>query len=330
MFCPYCGANNSNQAQFCLNCGKPLPVQSTSPGTRAQPPQPYQPLQQSSAPQQYPPQPYPPQPYQPQPGGMYPYQAPSQMMNMQPASQAVNIWGPFVEYGTRRSHLGWLMDNKGEKTQELIESVRKKFTSRNIPEAQIIEKELVARGLLVEKRLYFLLRRKLVTVGLYITQFGKDLYLSIASYIKPPISNFRVLIAGIIILFAIFTNIILPSIISNQLNSMIGNMTSSLFGGGGRSPGMGGLMTWLCIFGPLGLVNNLLLGGMLIYSFYKWLIEKDFLAILRTKPNEFNEDDLMSMEKAVEQTVRMAIDEIGLDPDDLKPISSGEEKRRLI
>ncbi|HQP61832.1 MAG TPA: hypothetical protein PKX41_11545 [Anaerolineaceae bacterium] len=267
---------------------------------------------------------------QPQAGGMYPYQAPPQTMDVQPVAKTLNIWGPFVEYGTRRSHLGWLMDNKGEKAQELIESVRKKFTNRNIPEAQIIEKELVARGLWVEKRLYFLLRRKLVTVGLYITQFGKDLYVSIASYIKPPISNLRVLIAGIILLFAIFTNIILPSIISSQLNNMISGMTSSLFGGGSGSSDIGGLMTLLCIFGPLGMVNNLLLGVMLIYSFYKWLTEKDFLAILRTKPNEFNEDDLMSMEKAVEQTVRMAIDEIGLDPDDLKPVSTGETKRRLI
>jgi len=35
----------------------------------------------------------------------------------------------------------------------------------------------------------------------------------------------------------------------------------------------------------------------------------------------------MAMEKAVEQTTRMAIDKIGLDPDDLSPIQKGEQRR---
>ena len=44
-------------------------------------------------------------------------------------------------------------------------------------------------------------------------------------------------------------------------------------------------------------------------------------------PNEFNEDDLMAMEKAVERTVRISLDEIGLDPDDLKLANSIQERR---
>jgi len=45
--------------------------------------------------------------------------------------------------------------------------------------------------------------------------------------------------------------------------------------------------------------------------------------------NEFNEDDLMALEKAVEQTVRVSLDEIGLDPDDLKPISDVDNNRLI-
>jgi hypothetical protein len=48
---------------------------------------------------------------------------------------------------------------------------------------------------------------------------------------------------------------------------------------------------------------------------------------LRVSPNEFHENDLMAMEKAVEQTVRISLDELGLDPADLQLIESRSPKR---
>ena len=68
----------------------------------------------------------------------------------------------------------------------------------------------------------------------------------------------------------------------------------------------------------------------LIFSIYKYFTEKDFLAILRTRPNEFDEDDLMALEKAVEQTVRSSLDDIGLNPADLKPAAVQGNEIRLI
>lgn len=215
------------------------------------------------------------------------------------------------------------MDNRGEYTQTLIEKVNTKFAERSVPDAQIRYEYLTAKGLVVERRPYFILSRNLVSMGLYISHFGKDLFVSIASYLKPPISNLRVVLLGVMLLFALYTNMILPSVVSSQLNGLAGGMF------GGPAPDLNGVMTLLCIFGPLGVLNNLALVILFWYSVYKLLTEKDFLAALRTQPNEFNEDDLMAMEKAVEQTVRISIDEIGLDPSDLKPIGSGME-RRLI
>ncbi len=311
MYCPNCGSDNKEGAQFCFNCGKPLTTLSTSNNVSSPP----------SVPNHYPPS----IPSSPMGYGTPPYYTPNNDGWNENSSKAgiLNIWRPFAGYGTKRTHKGWLMDNKAEKVPDLITSVREKFNSRKIQDAFVEEKELISRGLLVEKRIYFLLRRRLITVGLYINNFGNDLYLSIVSFMKPAISNLKVLIIVLMILFGIFASIFLPSIAANSIS----NSVSSIVYGGG--PSLSGILTLLCIIGPLGVVNNLLLGIFLIYSIYKWFTEKDFLAGLRSKPTEFNEDDLMSMEKAVEQTVRMAMDEIGLDPDDLKQVSSQDEKRLI-
>lgn len=313
MFCPKCGTENENDAVFCMNCGSSikLPVIpknnfSEIAETKKEFSQPSQfsspPLPTYSEPKQI---------------GTTPgfYQVAS-------GSSAFNVWGPFAGYGTQRNHNGWLMDNKGDRTKEIVEIIRSKFTERYIPEAGTIEKDLVAKGLIVEKRPYFLLSRKIVTVGLYVTQFGKDLYVSIASYLKPPISNMRILIASLMLIFGFYTTFIFP----NALENKISGLSRGLLGGGMNTDGLASL---ICVIGPLGTLNLFLLSLLFLYSGYKWLSEKDFFAALRTKPNEFNEDDLMAMEKAVEQTVRTALDEIGLDPDDLKPIKS-DDKRRLI
>lgn len=311
MFCNNCGVNNDADAVFCMNCGKSLAT-SVVPNN-----------QQNELPRSNLP-----------PGGTYfnprldnPGKDPDKLAPLKQyvkneGSTLFNVWNPFAGYGSQHNHQGWLMDNKGEKSSALIEKVRTKFKDRQIPATSSEEKELIAKGIIVEKRTYFLLTRRLVTIGLYITQFGKDLFVSIASYLKPPISNLRVLFVTIMAIFAMYTLFIFPRALENKL----GGLSMGLFGGGGS---MSGLANLLCIIGPLGTVNILVLGFLLILSGYKWFTERDFLAALRSKPNEFNNDDLMAMEKAVEQTVRIAMDEIGLDPDDLKLIKTGDD-RRLI
>ncbi len=304
MYCPKCGANNDADALFCLNCGISLNepqlanaevqnvVENSSQTFSA-----YPTTVTSNVPQTY----------------QYAGQS----------SQAVfNIWGPFAGRGKQNTHNGWLMDNKGDRAGELVEKVKTKFNDRKIPDALFDYEILTAKGLAVEQRPYFMLKRRMITVGLYITQFGKDLFVSIASYLKPPISYLRVAIVGLMTLFAMYTAFILPRVLGAKISGLFGG----LFGGGGDASG---LMSILCFIGPLGTLNSLLLGLLLIFSVIKWITEKDFFAALRTKPNEFDEDDLMAMEKAVEQTVRMSMDEIGLDSNDLIPLQS-QEVGRLI
>lgn len=308
MKCPKCGTQNDSDALFCLNCGNQLLT----------------------------PQPEPTPPLSLAPDRVSPAQQP--MVSPPPnkvmqnytgqGSQAVfNVWGPFAGRGTQRSHNGWLMDNKGDRAGELVQKVNTKFHDRRIPGAQFEHQMLTAKGVVVEQRPYFLLTRRMTTVGLYIAQFGKDLFVSIASYLKPPISYFRVIVVAMMMLFGFYTLFILPSVLEGKISGMLGGLMGGFFGGG--SGDSSGLMGLLCITGPLGTIDLFLLGLLFLFSAYKWFTEKDFLAALRTKPNEFDEDDLMAMEKAVEQTVRMSMDEIGLDSNDLIPLQQ-QEIGRLI
>lgn len=266
--------------------------------------------------------------------GTYPGTAAYPDRQLGPQRYGASLWGPFAGYGTRRRHIGWLMDNKAERVEELIGKTRTRLADRQIPFVNITEEQLTNKGIAVETRPYFLIRRDLVTIGLNISQFGKDLFVSIASFLKPPISSFRVIalvIAVIYWIFYLFLPLIINSALTNAVNNMMGSL-GSIYGSSGYGSsgnGLGGLMFLVCFLGPIGFVDGIALGIFLIYSFYKWLKEKDFWAALRTTPNEFNEDDLMALEKAAEQTVRQSIDEIGLDANDLIPVTAEQDKRLI-
>jgi hypothetical protein len=234
-----------------------------------------------------------------------------------------NIWGPFAGYGTRRRHESWLMDGQGARANELVENVNKGFRKREIPNAGVKRSVLVGQGVLVEERPYFILRKGLTRIGLYITNFGQDLFVSMVSYIKPPISNIRVLFAGLMITLQLFMSFGFPILLSDSFNRLTSGF--NLFGGG--STDMSGLLSLFCIVGPVGGLNSLALLLLLIYSLYKWFTEKDLWAALRVPPDEFDEDDLMAMEKAVEQTVLSSLDEIGLNAEDLLPALSIPRRR---
>jgi hypothetical protein len=261
----------------------------------------------------------------------YPMSAPQTFYPAPPSILApLSIWGPFAGYGTRRRHIGWLLDGSGGRVEDLTQRIHLKFGQRQIPGVMVQPKTLVARGVFVERRPYIILKRGLVSLALNIFQFGQDLFISLASYLKPPISNFRVIIASIMTLIWVFSSFMLPALVYSSASSALGGF--SLLGGGfgARSAApFGSLLTLLCVIGPLASINNFVLLIFFFYSVYKWFTERDFWAGLRSAPNEFNEDDLMALEKSVEQTVRIALDEIGLNSNDLKPVE-GTLGRRLI
>jgi hypothetical protein len=243
-----------------------------------------------------------------------------------PSTSTLNLWGPFAGYGNRRHHTGWLMNHHGDQAPRLLDRVEERFAGREVRDARLRRTSLTAQGLIVETRPYLLIQRGLVSLGLYITAIGRDLFISTVSYLKPPVSNLRVLIAGAMGVFQLFMWFAYPAAVSGAANEFMSSV--SVFGGGSSSAA-GGLVTLFCLIGPLGLVNTLALLILAGFSAYKWLTEKDLMAALRVPANEFNEDDLMALEKAVEETVRQALTEFQLDPNELK-VTSLEAGNRLF
>jgi hypothetical protein len=232
----------------------------------------------------------------------------------------VNIWGPFAGCGTRGRHVSWLINDQGERADALRDVVWQRFDRREIPHAAFEPVTLTRQGVLADSRPYLLVRRGLTTAGLYIARFGKDLFVSQVTYYKGPISSLRVLLLVLSILFAI-----LYPVFYNNAFDQVG---VSLLGGVGGN--LSQLLFLTCCVGPLYLVNWLALGVFALFSGYKFLTEKDFLAALRVPPNEFDIDDTVALEKSVEQTVREGLDVVGIEQRLMPQAAEYGFRRRLI
>lgn len=308
MNCPHCGNPDPGGGRFCIHCGQPLPQEQAPPQPEALPILVHS--QSTSAPQV---QTLPP----PVPGSSSP---PMPVVPMGGASiSAASIWGPFAGRGTRGRHVAWLLDDLGDRAEDLRRAVTERFQRRTIPGAQVQPQILTAKGVLVEQRPYYLIQRGRATTGVYLAKFGQDLYISQVSYFQGPVSTLRVLV---VLAMAAFV-LIYPALLSDTL----GGVSASLFGG---ISGLGEIFGTLCCLGPLYLASFLGLTIVVVLAVYRFITEKDLLRPVRVQPNEFDQDDLIALEKAVEQTVREALDVVGIARDLMQPAASYGIRERII
>jgi hypothetical protein len=304
-YCPECSKANAASSRFCQHCGATLTQ--TLPSTQVQ--------QAAAAPA--PPQPAPMYPLQPQPARLP--QAIGQMGTG--GLSAANIWGPFAGYGERGRHVSWLLDNLGDRAEALREAVANRFQERQIPDARVQAQTLTGRGIAVERRPYHLIQRGVATAGLYIARFGQDLYISQVTYAKGAINFVRLAILSLMVLFQLYAMV-------SAATAVAAMSSFNLLGGSSRDLGSPVFST--CCIGPLSAVNSLALTLAVLHMVYKFITEKDPLALLRTPPNEFQQDDIVALEKAVEETVRQSLDTIGVDKALMPPAREYGIKRRLI
>ncbi len=317
--CPHCGRENVREARFCQYCGGTFTatspsreeaqrLQTASPSTREA----GKPAAASS----------PPSPVRQAP--VQTLREPADIRQMgQGGFSIMDIWGPFAGYGDRGRHVSWLLDDLGERAEALRRAVTTRFRERQIPRAVVQPKTLTGRGIAVERRDYHLVKRGVATEGLYIARFGHDLYISQVTYSKGPINLLRVLILCGMIVFQLYLMFGYGRSLESTLPSF------DLFGGySGAS--LNSLGTLLCCVGPLGILNTfgLLLVGL--HMLYKFITDKDPFMLLRTPPNEFEYDDIVALEMAVEETVRQSLDKVGIDSALMPPASEYGVKRRLI
>jgi hypothetical protein len=242
-------------------------------------------------------------------------------------TSAASIWGPFAGYGQRGQHASWLLNRLGNRAEDLRAEVTRRFQQRQIPSAQVESRVLTGKGIDVERRPYNLIRRGVTTEGLYIARFGHDLFISRVTYAKGPVSTLRVIVLALMLVLQLFMTFGYTAALSASMEDAVGSF--SLLGGysGGNVAGVGAL---LCCIGPLGSINMLLLILAAFHMLYHFLIEKDPLALLRTPLNEFQIDDTIALEKAVEETVRQSMDAIGIDATLLTPSETSSARRRLF
>ena len=308
MNCPNGGSPMRPGAAFCARCGQAVPA----------PPAPSQP----SAVRQ-------PPPAIPAPGAQFPAYPPPVGVLVAPlgaTGQASSIWGPFAGYGARREHVAWLLEGLGDRAEELRDTITDLFRRRQLPDAHVNLVVLTGKGIAIEQRPFYRIQRGLATVWLYVARFGQDLYVSQVSYIKGPLSVLRVLVAGALLALVVLSWI---NVAVAALNVQSALSSFSLLGGGSEPSGflIGALA---CCTGPLGGLASLALIVGAIYSVYRFLTEKDLLALLRSSPNEFQEDDIVSLEKAVNETVRQSADLLGIDRQLLAPGQAHRSGRRVI
>lgn len=339
MQCPKCGQTNLANASFCKFCGSPFaPFQAQAgPQPPAAGPPPSMPGPAAAPTAQVGPQPmspgpgpYPPYYPSPPPGGQAwgsPYQQPYGPPNVAPMGSIghspFNIWGPFAGYGTRGRHVAWLLGAMGDRADVLRNAISMRFAARAIVDAVVADKVLVGQGVVVEQRPYFLIQRKVATAGLYIARLGDDIYISQVTYARGPISVARSILLAVMLLFQLF-------FLFGGASSFLGSFSSSSVFGFGGGPDMGALAFFLCCIGPLGLLNTLALLAVVLITIWRTATDKDPLAILRTSLNEFNQDDVIGLEKAVEETVRECMDQVGIDRRLLPPAADYGMRPRLI
>lgn len=308
MDCPRCGTSNRPNATFCQGCGQKLDAL-PRPTTKVPP--------ASASPSPPPPAP--------------PTSPPDAKVSQLGATgQSSSLWGPFAGYGTRRDHMAWLLEGLGDRAEELRDKVTQRFENRQIPDAQVRKTTLTGKGLSIERRPFYRVQRGLATVWLYVARFGQDLYVSQVSYVKGQISLLRLLLfAALLALVGLYGLNVLVAYLSSQAIQV----NSDLLGGSGVQ-GVDTFLTLLgfliCCTGPLGTFASVTLTVVIAYSLYKFLTEKDVLALFRAPPNEFQVDDIVSLEKAVNETVRQSADLIGIDRKLLSPEVARQFDRRII
>ena len=240
---------------------------------------------------------------------------------------SLNIWGPFAGYGERGRHVSWLLNNLGDRSEALRDAVTERFNEREIPGARVRPLTLTGKGVAVERRPYYLAQRGIATAALYIARFGHDLYISQVTYARGAISPLRAIIVLLMLLFQV---IYVPAIIASVAPiDFFGNL-DILQMYGLRDYNFAGLGALICCVGPFWFFNGLALFLLALHMFYKFLTIKDPLSMLRLPPNEFQQDDIIALEKAVEETVRQSLDTIGIDASLMPPAAEYGFRRRLL
>jgi hypothetical protein len=326
VICSTCAYENPGDSGFCARCGNRLPSNGqTSTGATASS-QPFPAYAHMGTPGYSTPPPTP--SYGPPPGPSYPAYTPASQvlppasaypMQMGTGQGLVSIRRAFAGCGTLIHHHSWLVNGGSEQAGNARSTIFDILRQRNIAGFNVADQRLTERGLLMEQRDYLVARRGVTTVFIYASPAGKDLYISRATTVLPTINNVRVVIFCLLLLAMLIGFFVHPSP-STPTSIFSGDMTAYL---------VAGFVSFL--FTLVGFCILLFFIYLLVRSCIYWLVEKDFLVLLRYRDlNDFQIDDVMVLEHVTDDTVKAAVKQVGLDASQITPPPMGYEAKRRI
>ena len=319
--CPNCTYVNPDQSVFCVRCGNRFqttgqinPVSSSPslpPYTPLGSPGPVSPYSSSSSSSQSSWSPLSPPPSAPFPSasqGASISAAPSSYPGQMGIGQGqFSLRRAFAGHGISVMHYSWLLDGKEMQATAVLSAISNLLHLRNIAGLTITQERLTERGLLMEERDYLKVRRGVSTVFVYVAPAGRDLYISRATTVLPAINSIRV--AGLLLLLVL-------ALFGPGLLQGLAGPASFLLGG---------------LFSLLALPIWLFFLWLLFRSFSYWLVEKDFWVYLRANQlNDFQLDDIALLEHATDETVRAAVEQLGLDASKIVPPTQGYQPKQRI
>ena len=230
----------------------------------------------------------------------------------------------FAGYGTLVAHHSWLLNDEHTQATALRSAIAEILGQRSILSLKLNSEKLQERGFWTEEREYLRLQRGATTTFVYVAPAGRDLYISRATTIQPPIEPVRVALL-IFVLVEIFFG---PGFIQGVMANMIASSASGILGGYQL------LIPFIIVTAIFGLLYVPSIISLLIYlfaSFRHWLAEKDFWVYLRRNSlNDFEIDDIMLIEHATDETVLAAVKQLNLDASKIVPPAMGYQTKRRI
>ncbi len=349
--CPQCFRENPDQSEFCSYCGHKFDAASQPnntgvfdnyPNLSASSPRLFvpksssfqtgaqQPFQQAALQQplqQSVPQP----PFQSvQPG--VPGAGSSAIL---PGQGTGSIRSAFAGHGTLTDiHHSWLLNGGRTQAMDVRSAIQDMIHQRTLEGLNVTLQNLVDQSMVAEQRDYVIIKRKAATIFIYVASAGHDLYISRATTVKPALSMLRFILLVLIGVTLVFGPAIVVGVIFGIISSLTSAAASSGSAGGGSTAAIGGILFGGVISFLFLIVyiycSSLLVAGIFI-SIRSWIIEKDFLAVLRPSVlTEFQRDDVALLTSVADDIIKTAVKHLGLDADKITPPSEGYQPKRRI
>lgn len=231
----------------------------------------------------------------------------------------------FARRGTPLNHQCWLIEGCQVDALLLRQTLKQQMLERRYPGVSVSAEHLRERGAnQTEGRDYLTVQRSSTNAFIYIASQGNDLYISRTTTARTPIRGERVFLLFLLLATLVAGPFALNAILLNSYSiyNTVGFITASFVS----------INLFLeYVLAPLYAV----LVGFFIWAFIRsylnWLNTRDFWIYLRARClQNFQADDLVLLERAIDQALRASVARHGIDSNLITPPLQGYQARGYL